>query len=189
MTSSLQKKRMQIPEGSWCSLASRKSTMFLNHRVSRDLFPKDTLEGLTRKTNKSGFMFSHIQRYFPSPSDSFDLDVLWAETWQRILVILHSLCKDPLSPSSMLGIMRGSEVGRAMLQDANSQLNESAYMVLVPEILSELWIRRSGMLHHCLKVNSELPYSLWSVKKEVRSLVNSQPPRGALRNLVSYLTT
>lgn len=185
---------MQVPEGSWCCLTSRKSTMFLNHRVSQDLFLKDTSKGLTRKTNRPGFMFSHIQHYFPSPLDSIDLDVLQAETlWQRIaLVVFHSFHKHPPRLSSVLGITEGSEVGRAMLQDANSQIPgrmKSAYTVLVHKLLSALWIRRNGMLSHCRKVNSELAYSLWSVKKGVRSLVNSQPPRGVLRKLVSYLTT
>ena len=132
--------------------------------------------------------------YFPSPPDSIDLDVLWAETlWQRIaLVVFHSFHKHPPCLSSVLGITEGSEVRRAMLQDANSQIPgrmKSAYTVLVHKLLSALWIRRNGMLSHCCKVNSELAYSLWSVKKGVRSLVNSQPPRGVLRKLVSYLTT
>lgn len=116
-------KRMQVPEGSRCCLICRKSTMFLNQSLT-GLVPERYIKGLTRKTNGPGFMFPHIQRYFPYPPDSIDLDVLWAETlWQRIaLVVFHSFHKHPLHPSSELGIKEGSEVGRAMLQDANSQI-------------------------------------------------------------------
>lgn len=182
---------MQVPGGSWCCLTSRKSTVFLNHRVSQDLFLKDTSKGLTRKTNRPGFMFSHIQHHFPSPSDSIDLDVLWAKTlWQRMaVVIFHSFIPQrSLSPSSELGLMHLRSGGQGFRMQIPDRMI-SAHTALVHEFLSELWIRRSEMLHHCCKVKSELAYSPWSVKKGIRSLVNSQPPRGALWKLVSYLTT
>lgn len=48
--------------------------------------------------------------------------------------------------------------------------------VPVHMFLSELWNGENGMWDSCDEVNSKLAFSYWSVKREVRSIVNSQSP-------------